>query len=160
MINIIAAVADNNIIGNQNQLPFTLKEDMARFKSLTIGNIVVMGKNTYNSISHPLKDRTNIIISSTMHDIEGAIVVPNFDIAIQKAKEIAKKENNQIFICGGQCVYQSAIHTADTLYITHVHQKPEGDAYFPKIPDDFVKVESTHLIDTGTDTDFCIYKRQ
>lgn len=159
MINIIAAKADNNVIGIENKLPWRLKKDMERFKDLTMNNIVIMGKKTYESISHPLEGRINIIVSSSLKDIDGAVVMPNFDMALKEAQKIAQNQNKQIFICGGQSVYQSSIHLADTLYITDVHISPQGDAYFPAIPDDFVLQSSVPIEDNGIKTDFCIYKR-
>lgn len=159
MINIIVAKADNNVIGAENKLPWRLTEDMARFKKLTMGNIVIMGKKTYESISHPLEGRINIIVSSSLGDIPGAIVMPNLELALKEARKLATEQNKQIFICGGQSVYQSAIHLADTLYVTQVHLRPQGDAYFPAIPDDFLLESLTSSVDNGVATDFCIYRR-
>lgn len=159
MINLIVAAADNNVIGCANKLPWTLKEDMARFKSLTTGNIVIMGRKTFESISRPLENRINIVVSKSLKDTEGLIIVPNLDIAIDTAKQIASSSYKEIFIIGGQSIYQSAIHFADTLYITRVHITPDGDRYFPAIPDNFVLQSSRHIVDNGIDTHYCIYKK-
>ena len=130
---LIAAVADNRVIGYQNTIPWRIPEDMKRFKTITMGHPVIMGKTTYLSIPpqyRPLKGRTNIVLSRSelIHE-EGIVLCHSLEEALERASSIGE----HVFCAGGQQVYEEAIHLADTLEITHVHQKPEGDAFFPEI---------------------------
>lgn len=157
MLNIIAAVAQNGVIGANGKLPFELKADMARFKSLTLNNVVVMGKDTYLSIGAPLKNRINIIVSSTLSQIQGAYTVPDFDEALRLARSIAPEK--QVFAIGGRRIYEAALLLADRLYITLVDVLPEGDVLFPRIPDTFRLSSSSDIIDNGISTHFNIYEK-
>ena len=98
MLNIIAAVAQNGVIGKDGTLPFSLKEDMARFKSLTLHNIVIMGKNTFLSIGAPLKNRINIIVSSTLKSADGAYVVNSLDDALSQIPSTLLKRIILLFL--------------------------------------------------------------
>jgi dihydrofolate reductase len=129
MITIIAAVADNNALGKNNQLIWHLPSDLKRFKKVTSNHHVIMGRKTYESLGKPLPNRTNIIISrNTDFKAEGCVVVNS----LQAAVEAAKKDENP-YILGGAEIYQQAILFADKLDITFVHHQFEADAFFPKI---------------------------
>ena len=159
MINIIVAVAKNGVIGKDGKLPFSLGEDMKRFKRLTMGSTVIMGANTYKEIGRPLQGRLNIILSSTVKiNAENAIVMPTLKQAIEYSKSFDK--DKEIFICGGEKVYAEAIGIADRLYITHIDKEFEGDRFFPPIPDCFDLVESTRVKDGDFSTTFCEYARK
>lgn len=161
MINIIVAVADNNVIGANNTLPFSLPEDMARFKFLTTNNIIIMGKNTYLSIGKPLPNRINIVVSTSLEPQNSDIIcLDSIDKAIDYAQQLAKSLNKEIFICGGEKIYAQTLDYADTLYITKVHCSPQGDSYFPNIPEQFKLQESKHIFDNNISTHFCVYKKQ
>ncbi|MDE6474780.1 MAG: dihydrofolate reductase [Clostridia bacterium] len=155
MINIIAAVAQNGVIGAKGKLPWNLKLDMARFKQLTMGNVVIFGINTFNEFKKPLAGRENIVLSTHTQKIDGVKVFDSLDKAVDYAKTTDKK----IFICGGESVYKETMAFADRLYITHVHASYDGDRYFPDIPNDFKCVSSEDILDTDTPTTFCLYKR-
>ena len=155
MINIIVAVAQNGVIGKDGKLPWTLKEDMARFKELTMGNIVILGLNTFNEFKRPLVERENIVLSTHTAHIDGAVVFDSLD----KAIAYAKTQDKEIFICGGESVYKEALAFADRLYITRIHKTFDGDRYFPAIPDNFQCVLSQDIVDTGVKTTFCIYNK-
>jgi dihydrofolate reductase len=127
-VSIIAAVAKNRVIGNKNQLPWHIKEDLQRFKRLTEHHVVVMGKNTYRSIGRPLPRRTNIVISDEAFEDEQIIIARSLDEALEKAKGI---EPEEIFIIGGAMVYKETIHLADRLYLTEIDRAYEGDTFFP-----------------------------
>ncbi|MFH1291961.1 MAG: dihydrofolate reductase [bacterium] len=133
MIALISAVADNNCIGKNNQLPWHIPEDLKHFKELTSKKTVLMGRKTFESIlgylGKPLPKRKNIVITrSTDYQVpNGAEVYNN----IQQA--FADHENEDIFVIGGAGIYAQTIDLADTLYITHVRGLVEGDAFFPKI---------------------------
>ncbi len=129
MITIIAAVADNNALGKDNQLIWYLPSDLKRFKKVTSNHHVIMGRKTYESLGKPLPNRTNIIISrNTNYKAEGCVVVNS----LQEAIDAAKEDENP-YILGGAEIYQQAILIADKLDITFVHQQFEADAFFPEI---------------------------
>lgn len=155
MINIIIAVAQNGVIGKDGKLPWTLKDDMARFKELTMGNIVIFGLDTFKEFNKPLAGRENIILSTHTSYIDGTAVFDSLD----KALSYAKTKDKEIFICGGESVYKEALKFADRLFITHIHKSFDGDRCFPAVPDNFKCVTSEDIVDTGIDTTFCIYDK-
>lgn len=129
-ISIIAAIAENNVIGFENKLIWHIKEDLQRFKSLTMGHHIIMGRKTYESIGRPLPGRTNIIITRNKDFIaNGCIIVNSLEEAI---KSVHFLEDN-IFIIGGAEIYKQAYTLADRLYLTRVHAEFVGDVYFPEI---------------------------
>jgi dihydrofolate reductase len=134
MISIIVAVAENNVIGKDNTLIWHLPADMKYFKEKTSGHCIITGRKNYESIPEkfrPLPNRTNIVITRQKdYFAPGAIVVGSIEDAIEKAKETGDLE---IFIIGGAEIYRQSIHLADKLYITQIHNKFEGDAFFPEI---------------------------
>lgn len=129
IISLIAAVADNGVIGNQNTLPWKLSSDLRRFKIFTTGKAVIMGRKTFESIGKPLPDRINIILTKdksfkppktvVFHDLGDAL---NF---------AADNGLEEVFIIGGANIYEQTIDMADKIYLTRVHAKVEGDAFFP-----------------------------
>ena len=159
MINIIAAIAKNGVIGKDGKLPFLLCEDMKRFKRLTMGGTVIMGANTYKEIGNPLSGRLNIILSSTLKiNEENAVVLSSLSQAIEYSKSI--DGDKEIFICGGERVYAEAIEIADRLYITHIDEEFDGDRFFPPIPDCFELVKCCQVNDGDFSTTFCEYVRK
>jgi len=136
MINIIAAMAKNRVIGCDNKLPWHISDDLKNFKKLTSGNVVIMGRKTFESIGKPLPNRVNIVVSSSMPEKEGIIVCKSVNDAIQKAKTYDK----EIFIIGGATVYEQTIPWADRMYLSYVKGNYEGDALFPKFDESKWKV--------------------
>lgn len=129
-INIIVAKAENNVIGNKNQLIWHLPNDLKRFKQLTTGHPIIMGRKTFESIGKPLPNRTNIVITrNTVWTAEGIVTVHSLEDAIQ----LASRSDSEIFIIGGGNIYQQALKLADVLEVTEVHQDFDGDAHFPEI---------------------------
>ena len=155
MINIIVAVAHNGVIGNNGKLPWNLQLDMARFKQLTMNNVVIFGKNTFDEIQKPLAGRENVVLSTHTQNIDGVKIFDSLDKAISYAKTTGK----EIFICGGESVYKEALVFADRLYVTRVNASFDGDRYFPDIPDEFECVSSQDILDTGIPTTFGVYER-
>ncbi len=135
-ISIIVAFAENNVIGKDNSLIWHISDDLKRFKRLTSGHSIIMGRKTYESLPFkPLPKRKNIVISSQKDlKFEGVIVVNNYEDAL---KECASED--EIFICGGASIYKHFIDIADKMYITKVYERFEGDTFFPQI--DFDKWE-------------------
>ena len=135
MINIIAAMTEEGVIGKGNQLPWHLPEDLANFKKLTLGNTVVMGRKTYESIPkkfRPLANRHNVVISLTMPSETGIVVCSSLEEALTAAQTYGK----ETFIIGGASIYQQALAVVEKMYISYVKQKYEGDAYFPEFNKD------------------------
>ena len=129
MVSIIAAVSENGVIGVDNKLPWYIPEDLKRFKKLTKGNTVIMGRKTYESIGKPLPDRVNIVVSRNKDlVIPGCLVVNSVTQAIRKADN-----DKDVFIIGGGEIYNSGIIHAKRIYLTKVHQEVEGDTKFPEI---------------------------
>lgn len=134
MINIIVAISKNRVIGNDNKLIWSLPSDLKRFKQITTGNTVVMGRKTYESIGKPLPNRRNIIITrNSDYKVEGCEVVNSLEEALMLC-------NNECFIIGGGEIYKQSLPLADKLYLTVINEDFDGDTYFPEIGDDWVKV--------------------
>ncbi len=129
MINIIVAVSDNLAIGRAGDMPWHISADLKYFKRITQGHTVIMGRKTWESIGcRPLKNRRNIVVSSTLEQGD------DFEVAgsLKQALEMASGE--EIFIMGGGRLYAQAISSADRLYVTHVHTVVEdADTFFPEI---------------------------
>ncbi len=132
---LLAAVANNGVIGRDNALPWRLSTDLKRFKALTLGKPVVMGRKTYLSIGKPLPERTNIVITRDKNfRAQGVMVANSVDAALDMARAEARRQDaGEIMVIGGTEVFEQTMALADRLEITHVHARPEGDVYFPAI---------------------------
>lgn len=135
LCSIIAAVADNGVIGKDNDLIWYIPEDLKYFKATTSGKPVVMGRKTFESIvdriGKPLPKRQNIVITrQAYYDGRGAEVVSDINTGIFKGRQAAEGE---FFVLGGAQIYAETINLCDRLYITEVHQAYEGDSHFPAI---------------------------
>ena len=130
-ISIIAALASNNVIGRDNQLPWHLSADLKRFKALTMGHHLIMGRKTFESIGRPLPGRTTIIVTRQGDFCaDNVVLAPSLDHALDVAKG-----DDEVFIAGGAHVYEQMIHRADRMYLTRVHADFDGDAVFPDFDD-------------------------
>ncbi len=129
-ISMIAAIAKTNrAIGYDNKLLWHIPEDLIRFKQITSGHPIIMGRKTYDSIGKPLPNRTNIIISrNDSYQAAGCTIVNSFDKAIEIARSL---DTDEVFIIGGGDIFQKGIEIADTLYLTLVEGDFEGDVFFP-----------------------------
>lgn len=140
-ISIIAAVAENGAIGRDNSLLWHMPTDMKRFKTLTTGHTVVMGRRTFESLPKgALPDRKNIVLTSRGADaFPGCIVCGSMDEAIRACG----KDEGEVFIIGGATVYREAMAIADRMYLTRVHAVAEdADAFFPEVnPDEWEETE-------------------
>jgi len=130
MISIIVAVSEDWGIGKDNELLWHISEDLKRFKRLTTGNTVVMGKKTWESLPRrPLPGRKNIVLTDNpLETIENSVTAYSIEDAIGKCEK-----DEEIFIIGGGSIYRQFMLIADRLYITHVHKKAPADIYFPAI---------------------------
>lgn len=127
MLSIVVAVAENGIIGKDNSLLWHIREDMRMFRALTSSHMVIMGRKTFESLGRPLPNRRNVVISSSLSNIDGCDVVHSVD----EARKLASGEE-EAFIIGGARIYSQFIDLADRMYITEVHHPYEGDASFPE----------------------------
>jgi dihydrofolate reductase len=134
-VSIIAAVADNGVIGRDNALPWRLPSDMKRFRAITMGKPVVMGRKTLQSIGRPLPGRTNIVVSRGVEPpAPGVVMAANLADALAEARLRAAGDGvDEVFVIGGAALYREALPLADRLYITEVKAAPAGDATFPPI---------------------------
>lgn len=129
IISLIAAIGKNRELGLRNKLLWDIPEDMAHFKSVTLGHAVIMGQKTFESIGHALHGRTNIVLSRDPNFIaDKCIVVDSIERALHEARQVEKEE---IFFIGGASVYEQALGLADKLYLTLIHDEREADVYFP-----------------------------
>jgi dihydrofolate reductase len=128
-ITIVVAVAANGVMGADNQLPWRLPADLKRFKELTLGRPIIMGRRTYESIGRPLPGRENIVVSRrTGLRIEGCVVVNSLDAAVA-----AGAHAEEIAVIGGAEIFRLALPLADTIHLTRVHAEIAGDVIFPRI---------------------------
>jgi len=161
-IAIVVAAARNGVIGRDGDMPWRLSSDLKRFKAITMGRPIIMGRKTWESIGRPLPGRENIVISSR-GDFEapGAKVVSSLEEAIAAARESAGE--GQVFIVGGGQIYRQAMPLADILHVTHVETEVEGDTSFPPIGDEWCADHEEH-IPAGEKDDFptryVIYRRR
>lgn len=158
-ISIIAAMADNRVIGIENSLPWNLPADMKWFRQQTMGKPVLMGRKTYDSIGRPLPKRRNIIITRDGSlDIEGCEVVTSIDAALKSCINEA-----EVMVIGGASFYEQMLPRADRLYLTLVHGSIEGDAHFPEFDStEWKEIERTdHHKDEANafDCSFVIFER-
>ena len=145
-ISMIAAMTDDGVIGIENRLPWKLPNDMKWFRQHTLGKPIIMGRKTFESFgSKPLPDRTNIIITrDKTYQAKGSIVVHSIDEALQAAGDV-----DEVMIIGGASFYEQMLPQANRLYLTLVHAKTEGDAWFPEI--DFSAWNEVEHIDYQAD---------
>ena len=151
VIHMIAAMASNRVIGNQNQLPRHYPEDFKHFKELTNGKIVVMGRSTYLSIGKPLPNRRNIVLTSTA--IEGLETFPSIDSLLETLKKEWIKE---IWVIWWQSIYQQFLGRTDFIHLTYIKQAYEGDAHFPVFENEFTEIDR----ETHEEMDFVTYKKK
>lgn len=129
LVSIIVAVSQNNVIGRQGDLPWHLSADLRRFKRLTMGHHLIMGRRTFDSIGRPLPGRTSIVLSRqpTLSLPAGVLQATNLDEALALAND-----DNEVFVVGGAQIYELALPVADRMYLTRVLANVEGDVYFPQ----------------------------
>ena len=128
-LSIIAAVAKNRVIGVNNTLPWHLPEDLKRFRVLTMGHHIIMGRRTYESLGRLLPGRTTVIVSASKnYTVDGALVADSLKAALSLCAQDA-----EVFVIGGAQLYSEALLCADRLYLTEIDREFAGDVYFPAI---------------------------
>ena len=128
-LTIIVAVADDDVIGSGNQLPWRLPDDLKRFKQLSLGKPIVMGRKTFDSIGRPLPGRSNIVVTrDPAYRAEGCVVVHSIEAALQAAGDA-----EEVMVIGGAEFYRQLLPRADRIYLTRIDAEFEGDAWFPQL---------------------------
>lgn len=131
MIALIVAHSKNNVIGNNGRIPWNIKGELRRYKELTTGNVVIMGRRSYEEIGKPLPNRTNIVISTTkIYNGENLKTAKSLKEALDMAKD------RDVYISGGQKIFEEAINIVDKMYITVVDKVVEGHTYFPNFDEE------------------------
>lgn len=157
MISLIVAIANNNLIGNGNELPWYYPEDLQYFKKTTLNKTVLMGKKTFlsivNRLNKPLPKRHNVVAT-----FDKTFTYPNVEVVNNLDEYLKEKSNTEeeVFVIGGSQIYQAALNYATKLYITHIDKDYSGDVYFPIINyDEYNKICET----VNGDLRFAIYER-
>ena len=149
-ISMIVAMASNHAIGLNNKMPWHLSADLKKFKQITMGSPILMGRKTYESIGRPLPGRDNIIVSRNVdYQQDGCFVFNSIDQAIARCEQY-----DEIFIIGGATFYNAMLPKADTLYLTQINQSFEGDTFFPDIQQEEWEEVAREDIDDDSSVDF------
>ncbi|MGL4441859.1 MAG: dihydrofolate reductase [Bosea sp. (in: a-proteobacteria)] len=129
----VAALADNNVIGNDNRLIWRLKSDLKRFRNLTMGRPLVMGRKTFQSIGKALPGRYTVVVTrDPTFAAEGVVVAHSLDAALEMGQDLADEHNSDaVVIGGGADIYVQTLDLCERLHLTYVHTSPDGDALFP-----------------------------
>ncbi|MFA5985442.1 MAG: dihydrofolate reductase [Methylococcaceae bacterium] len=150
-ISLIVAMASNRCIGFNNQMPWHLSADLKRFKQLTMGSAILMGRKTYESIGRPLPGRTNIIISRNKDYQQPGCITFN---TLENALEYLNLNNTSVFVIGGAELYTAALAKSQQIYLTQIHQVFEGDTFFPDLDENSWQQTSQETINNDPNVDF------
>ncbi len=135
---LIAALAENRVIGINNSLPWHLSADLKHFRKITMGKPIVMGRKTFDSIGRPLPGRTNVIVSrNKTYQPDDCIICPSLEVVLEKFKD-----QPALMVIGGESLYETCFPIAQRLYLTRIHHHFEGDRFFPALDLEQWKVES------------------
>lgn len=156
-INMIVAVARHHVIGSEGRIPWHFPEDLAYFKRLTTSHVLLMGRRTYEEIGAPLPDRLNLVISRHRHfSGQNLYTMPTPEDAIAFAQTV--RFSPEVFLCGGQEIYQWGMRHANRIYLTEIDRTYPGDRFFPEIsPSQFREIRRTPGETPGLT--FCVYER-
>ncbi|MGD8744170.1 MAG: dihydrofolate reductase [Candidatus Woesebacteria bacterium] len=161
IVSLIAAVSENYVIGNKGKIPWNLPADLKRFKKITMGHHIIMGRETFESIGKPLPGRKNIVVSrNKKYEAEGCRVVHSLKDALEIAKT---NKEDEVFVIGGEQIYSLALPRADKIYLTKVKKNYEGDTFFPEMDMNNWKVTSKESFKSNGDNplafEFIIYEK-
>lgn len=157
---ILAAVAANRVIGRDNALPWHLPADLRRFKQLTLGQIVVMGRRTFDSIGKPLPGRTNVVLTRQHNlDLPGVLMADSIRAILDRFSS----DDRQIFIIGGEALFQETLPLCQRLYLTEIQGDFDGDTFFPEYDrNEWLEKsrETQHDAESGMEYHFVILERK
>lgn len=176
IVSLIVAVSRNGVIGKDNKLPWHLPEDLKRFKALTMGHPILMGRKTFESIGKPLPGRTNIVITHQKDFAGGALTAPSLDEALRMCDRGATAKRSEemvapplsadhekeaeIFVIGGAQIFKHALPAADKLYLTLIDRDVEGDTFFRWAPSEWQEVSREDFLTAPLPHSFITYKRK
>ncbi len=156
IISLIAAISSNRVIGREGRIPWDVPADRQRFKALTMGHPLIMGRKTFESIGRPLPGRQTIILTR-----EGGYRAAGCKVAHDLPAALAAcGDAMEVFICGGEEVYRQALAVADRIYLTVIPREVVGDVYFPEIPADRFIVATEEVVPDGESVTFVLYQRR
>lgn len=156
-ITLIVAMGNNRVIGSENKLPWHLSEDLKRFRKITSGKTIIMGRKTHESIGKTLPDRINLVLSSndTYEPFEGSYKISSIDDIDFLDIDISE----EVFVIGGENVYKQFLPFAETIYLTKIYKDFSGDSYFPQLSDDWKIIEmDSMLFDSDIDCPYTFAK--
>ena len=154
IISLIAAMSPERVIGREGKLPWHSPTDLAHFKSTTMGHPVVMGRKTFDSIGQPLPGRKTIVLSRTLDELQGCVVVHSLQEALAAAEG-----DEELFIIGGEEVFRQALPLCQRIYLTTVHGNFPGDVHFPVIPPDFEELQREERLELDPPLTFQVFER-
>jgi dihydrofolate reductase len=144
MIHLIAALTKDYVIGKDNKIPWKIPEDLRLFREITHGHTVVMGRKTYESIGRPLPNRENIVVSSTLKEVNGVQIVGSLEDALKDSL------HEDLFVIGGQKIYEQAFPYAHMLHLSWIEKSYEGDAFFPRFDEDDWMIQKSKVYSNFT----------
>lgn len=155
-ISLIVAMASNRVIGANNALPWHLSSDLKRFKALTMGHHIIMGRKTFDSIGRLLPGRTSVVISrNPQYRPAGVIAAGSLQEALDKSRD-----DNEVFVIGGEQIFREALPVADRIFLTEIDREFEGDVYLPSLrAGDWREVEVEAFSEAGLSGRFATYER-
>ena len=155
MISLIVAYANNQVIGKDGIIPWKIKGEQRRFKELTTGNVVIMGRRSYEEIGKPLPNRTTIVVSNTVDiDEDGCITVKSLHEALKIAGD------REVYISGGVRLYEEALLIVDKMYVTEIDYDVDGDAFFPDFDEDLFDKEINEEVEGEVPYKYVTYTRK
>jgi dihydrofolate reductase len=159
-LSLIVAMSENRVIGRGGQLPWHLSSDLRRFKRLTMGHHMLMGRKTFESLGQLLPGRTTIVMTrQEEYELSGGLVVHDLEHAMRLAEQ-----DDEMFVIGGGDIFRQALPMAEKLYITRVHAEIEGDVVFPDVTwNEWELIEQQHFTAderNDFDTTYCVYERR
>lgn len=165
-VSIVVAVAENGVIGREGDMPWRLSSDLKRFREITSGNPIIMGRKTFESIGRPLPGRHNIVITRNQaYQAKGVVIVSSLEDALKIARQWAQENSaREICIIGGGEIYRQSLSLADRIYHTEVMAKPEGDTRFPALDVEEWRICHEEVMPSGPkdscESKFIIYERR
>jgi dihydrofolate reductase len=155
IISLIAAMAENRVIGRGPNIPWDLPDDLRRFREITWGHPLIMGRKTFATLERPLPGRSTIVLTrNPVFRPAGCLVAHDLEAALRLAEGA-----EEVFICGGGDLYRQAMHRADRIYLTVLHRDFDGDALFPEIPPRFTVVDR-EFVPAPLPHTFLVYERE
>ena len=157
---LIAALAQNRVIGRDNQLPWHLPADLKHFKAKTLGKPIIMGRKTWDSLGRPLPGRLNLVVSRQADlQLDGAETFTDLDAALVRAEQWAREQGvAELMLIGGAQLYELGLARADRLYLTRVGLDPEGDAFFPEVDEAIWRITSSVEHPASAETPFYAFE--